>query len=136
MSRVQFNMTAEGGVPLLKAMTLVFECAGWSGVGKNGVPKGADSFNILKLDGCSPIMIFRWSKAESKTAQSFPFVMDAEGCAEFARRWLAQADYGLSPNVDGHCEKGWRVFNDGGGSIKGGHYAIVAVAPEWIIYGK
>lgn len=59
--------------------------------------------------------------------------MDAAGCADFASRWLAEAEYGAEPDHDGCNTRGWRVYNE----KCDGHYgAIIAVAPAWACHGK
>lgn len=82
-------------------------------------------------------LVFYWSASESAPdLVALPFKMDAEGAADFARRWLAEADYGNQPDHDGDNEKGWRLYNEAWGHVDSHWGAFVAVAPEWAMHGK
>lgn len=75
-------------------------------------------------------------KPEGGDQVALPFTLDAEGAADFARRWLAEADYGSQPDHDGDNGRGWRVYNEGWGHVDGHRSAIVAITPVWAMYGK
>jgi hypothetical protein len=62
----------------------------------------------------------------------FPFNMDEFLAADFATQWLLVQDYGLAPDTDGDCYKGWQVTND----LNYETGAFCAVSSQWIIYGK
>jgi len=82
-------------------------------------------------------LIFFWCKQEGvKDLVPFPFKMDAAACAEFASRWLAEADYGPEPDHDGSNGRGWRLYNESWGHIDEEYSAIIAVAPNWAWFGK
>jgi len=81
------------------------------------------------------MVFFQWKP--SGEFAPFPFKMDADGCAAFAFRWLAEAEYPREPDHDGDNHKGWRFYNEAWGHV--GHYrseALIAVKPEWQMYGK
>lgn len=67
---------------------------------------------------------------------ALPFKLDAEGAADFARRWLAEADYGKQPDHDGDNGRGWRLYVEGWGHVDGHRNAIIAISPAWAMYGK
>lgn len=67
---------------------------------------------------------------------ALPFTLDAIGCADFARRWLAEAEYGGEPDHDGDNKKGWLIYNERYGQVDGDYGAIIAIAPVWTEYGK
>lgn len=67
---------------------------------------------------------------------ALPFHLDAKSAADFARRWLAEAEYGKQPDHDGDNKKGWRLYNEAWGHVDSDHGAIIAVAPSWAAYGK
>jgi len=50
--------------------------------------------------------------------------------------WLADQDYGESPDTDGSVSKGWRVYNESWGHIGDNWRAFVAIEPAWLEYGK
>jgi hypothetical protein len=82
-------------------------------------------------------LVFFWSDYEKRPDMvKFPFTLDAEGAADFAKRWLAEADYGKEPDHDGDNGKGWRLYCEGWGHVDDDHSSFVAVAPSWAMYGK
>lgn len=80
-------------------------------------------------------LVFFWTGG-GKDAVQMAFKLDAEGAADFARRWLAEAEYGEQPDHDGDNEKGWTVYNEAWGHVDGEWQAIIAVQPTWAMYGK
>ena len=76
------------------------------------------------------------SEPEGRDQIALPFTLDAAGAADFAARWLAEADYGKQPDHDGDNGRGWRAYVEGWGHVDGHHRAIVAISPSWAIYGK
>lgn len=66
----------------------------------------------------------------------FPFKMDAEGCADWAYRWLENAEYGPEPDHDGSNSKGFKVYNDSWSRVDSYYGSLVAVKPEWCWHGK
>ncbi len=82
-------------------------------------------------------LVFYWSNSERRAdIVALPFKLDAVGAADFARRWLAEEDFGNEPDHDGDNGKGWRIYNEGWGHVDGDWSAFVAVAPAWAMYGK
>jgi hypothetical protein len=58
----------------------------------------------------------------------FPVPIDGEQAAKMAIEVLAkQNDWPSQPDIDGHCERGWRVESDWTGT---------KVLPFWMIYHK
>lgn len=134
MDNFRIDITCNNETALLKAFEIAFtqykaathyvvrgdpptERADWS-----GHPKGRR-------------LIFMWSDGV-EDAVALPFKLDAVGACDFARRWLAEADYGKQPDHDGSNSKGWRVYNEAWGHVEDVRRAIVAVAPAWAMHGK
>lgn len=82
------------------------------------------------------LVFFQYEPSGSGGSVPFPFVMDAEGAADFARRWLRGAEYPKQPDTDGDNHRGWRVANRYDWIESHGYGGILAVAPAWITYGK
>lgn len=82
-------------------------------------------------------LVFFWYLKEAPPGTvPFPFKMDHVGAADFARRWLAEQNYGPRPTHDGDNGKGWRLYNESWGSIDGCRGSFIAVKPAWAMYGK
>lgn len=84
-------------------------------------------------------LVFLWTmglRAPEDAAVKLPFKLDAIGGADFARRWLAEQDYGRQPDHDGDNKKGWCVYNEKWARVAGWSGSFVAVKPAWIMYGK
>jgi hypothetical protein len=81
---------------------------------------------------------FFWTAPDSRVADAIalPFKLDAEGAADFARRWLAEVEYPPEPDIDGSVKKGWRLYNEPWGHVEGVYAGICAVTPVWSEYGK
>jgi len=142
MNNFGIDITAEGQETLLKAIEIAFahnapgQCMESYHLSKlesseyNGLPKNVDGRKAI---------ILRWTKTE-KVAEggpvNLPFKLDPRGAADFARRWLAEQDYGQEPDHDGHNGKGWRIITGNWGHIGDDHYAICAILPWWAMYGK
>lgn len=124
MDNFRINITAEGRQSLLKA----FEIA---------AAHHASAVGYVVDAGAG--LIFVWHVVEGR-ATKLPFKLDAAGMADFAERWLGEADYGKEPDHDGSNGRGWRVYNDAWGHVEctgfDEFYAICAVKPEWAMYGK
>jgi hypothetical protein len=80
-----------------------------------------------------PTLLFlaRDPKQLDLVVSELPFKMNFKSAASFAANWLEQVDYGREYDTDGHCDKGWRVFNQDTMMFQ-----FVAVQPDWIVYGK
>lgn len=118
MDNFYIKITSKGS--LLKAMEIAFD------------QRRAEAFAIDADKG----LIFLWRQSGTKPWQPLPFKMDASGAADFATRWLAEADYGREPDHDGDNGKGWCIYVDNWGRVDGYDYSIVAVKPAWAMYGK
>ena len=71
-----------------------------------------------------------------QAVQPLPYKMDADAVTALAWKWLEQADYeayGEHPDTDGSAKKGFRVWMPG---LLRYSYAIIAIPPTWIVYGK
>lgn len=116
-----FHIDLSNDKNLVEAMTIAFR--GYKAVGYAVIPEKG--------------MVFFWMECpEAPGYTSLPFKMDAKGAAEFALRWLAEADYGRQPDHDGDNGKGWRLYTDSWGRIAPWHRSIAAVQPCWAEYGK
>lgn len=49
--------------------------------------------------------------------------------------WLKKQDYGMEPDMDGHCSKGWQVSNKAGFNFYD-YKSVFAVSPCWIEFHK
>ena len=117
MDNFRIDITSEGD--LTPAMRIAF-----------GKYRKAKGYSISPEKG----LIFYW--AEHERAAMLPFELDAEAAADFARRWLAEQNYGTEPDHDGDNGKGWRLYNEAWGHIGNEWQAFVAVKPAWAMYGK
>lgn len=72
---------------------------------------------------------------ETEGMLPLPFELDIEGATEFIWQWLHKAIYPEEPvNNKGSNEKGWLLYCDEGGMIKGfSEGAFVAIEPHWIM---
>jgi len=75
-------------------------------------------------------LTFFWHEADEAVA--LPFKLDAVGAADWAKRWLVEAEYGPRPDHDGSNSKGWRVFNQPMQMT----YVICSIEPAWAMHGK
>lgn len=153
MDNFRFDMTCEGEDALVAAFNLVFAAKGLVGKYPKGGIRGITHYAVrpategVKLPDGSwqhnqyprPLRMVFFNHYEIKPEDgkvAFPFKMDADGAADFARRWLSQTEYGHEPDHDGDNGKGWRLYNEGWGHIDGDNYGVIAVAPVWAMYGK
>jgi len=101
-------------------------------------------------------LVFFWTRdPEWKHPMgSSPFAMDAQQATDFAVAWLNEQEYPKAPDTDGSVGKGFHLTTWADpefmwdGSPKpgkketkwphpaGSHYAMFAVKPIWIVYGK
>jgi hypothetical protein len=84
-------------------------------------------------------LILYWYDSPSNT--KLPYKMTLEEAADFAWGWLCKQDFGSKPDIDGDCEKGWRIYTESWGSVHDDNGAkdlgsFVAVQPAWAMYGK
>jgi hypothetical protein len=84
----------------------------------------------------SRIVFFSGDYNLTENAVAFPFKATPALCADFARRWLAEVNYGDEPDHDGSNSKGWRVYNEKFGHIDNSWNAVIAVSPVWAMHGK
>jgi hypothetical protein len=120
MDNFHIDITSKG--PLAAAMAIAFG---------NGPNMRAVGYRLSLEKG----LIF-YQYDSSKRMTPLPFKLDAAGAADFATRWLAEADYGPEPDHDGHNSKGWRLYCEDWGHVDGEYQAFVAVKPAWAMHGK
>ncbi len=128
MDNFKIDITARGKDSLEAAMKLAF------GRGRLEYPSTADGYLIDPEKG----LIFFWASSLDKGSpvNLLPFKLDAVGAADFAHRWLAEAEYGPEMDHDGHNTKGFRIYNNAWSRVEGYSGSIVAVKPEWAWHGK
>lgn len=121
MDNFHIDITSDG--PLGPPMKIAF-----------GFYKKAEGYVITPEKG---LVFFNYLDGAPKSlAIKLPFKLDAEGAADFARRWLEEQNYGPEPDHDGDNGKGWRLYNEEWGHVGGWTGSIVAVQPRWAMYGK
>lgn len=83
--------------------------------------------------GTETLILF-WDN--TKGAIPLPYPMNLERTVDFVEGWLSGVEYGPEPDNDGSNKRGWRVFTEDWGIVAGHHRAILAVQPEWAMFGK
>lgn len=84
-------------------------------------------------------LILLWhDKCEEFECRELPYPMDVDAVIPFLWNWLTtDAEYPPEPDIDGSCNKGFEVTTgDFWGHIEGLRYAILAVYPDFQLYGK
>lgn len=79
-------------------------------------------------------LVFYW--VPSSASHPLPTPMQTYKLEGMITAWLAAADYGPEPDLDGSVSKGWRVYNEVWGSVGGDHMAFLAIEPVWLEYHK
>jgi hypothetical protein len=125
VNNFKIDLTAEGDAVLIQAMQIAFS---------NAPGRKAEAFMVSPEKG----LVFFWAPnlSSNKDIVKLPFKLDAEGAADFARRWLAEQDYGRDPGHDGDNGKGFRIYCESWGRIADLSGSFVAIQPEWAWYGK
>lgn len=119
MDNFKINVVSEGKDDLVLAFKIAFRHKKDSIVGYRVCPdKG--------------LIFYRYASQRPQVVH-LPFTLDAEGAADFAARWLEQASYGPEPDHDGDNGKGWRLY---WGQVASENETMVAVKPNWAMYGK
>ncbi len=150
MDNFRFDMTCEGDGALDGAIMVIWKARHCEGEGPRGQKWGATHYAIRPAEpaikdaekpyldkSAKPLrLVFFNYVSTPRDHIALPFRLDAKGAADFARRWLAEADYGKEPDHDGDNGKGWRLYCEGCGHIDSEHGAIIAVTPAWAMYGK
>jgi hypothetical protein len=122
-----FNVNGKGDDLLLATLWLAFRQAGYS---------TAKAWRVDPVKG----MILLWYATETDTP--FPAPMGADEVYHVVRQWLLskpQAEcvgWDADADHDGSNSLGWRVYCEDWGHVGDDHYAIVAVKPAWMWYGK
>lgn len=82
-------------------------------------------------------LVLHWYIPEGQKAKysAFPYNFKIEQLLPFIMGWLENQDYGEEPDLDGHCTRGWRLFNTQGitHGFGGGSFAI---QPVWAEHHK
>lgn len=131
MDNFKVDITSIGEDLLIAAMQFVFK--------GSGPMSSACGYAIRQPTHGKPLRIvfYHVVPTHRDDFRALPFKLDAEGAADFALRWLnGAAEYGAEPDHDGDNEKGWRLYNEDWGHVDGDWQALIAVAPNWAMYGK
>jgi hypothetical protein len=141
MDNAQLDIRSEGDANLVMALKIAFFRGRTASHYSTTRPRGVPSRDHLPMGSLlnqpAPRLVFYWgAPADAHAAQKLPFAMDADGAADFTKRWLASLDYGREPDHDGSNGRGWRVYNHTWGHVDSESYAIVAIEPIWAMYGK
>jgi hypothetical protein len=142
MDNFHIDITGEGEKSLRKAIKIAFahNAAGHTALSYEiKTMVGAEFDEVLDSLASRTAFVFRWVGRTDKdpdTVSNFPFRIDADGAADFAIRWLEQAEFGKEPDQDGDNYRGWRIYTGAWGHVGSDNYAICAVFPAWAMYGK
>lgn len=125
-----FNVNGEGRDMLASTLKLAFL--------QEGANTLAKAWRFIPDKG----LVLLWSNREGATP--FPVPMGAEEVATMAMRWLetedakemACVDWDRDEDHDGCNERGWRVYCENWGHVGDEHYAICAIRPVFLWYGK
>ncbi len=130
MDNRQFNVNGEGKAMFLATMKLAFE--------QSGHVQAKGYFIDPKFG-----MVFLWhNDACSSSATNLPAPFNAEDSTNFAWAWLQSEpdieckDWDADDDHDGSNGLGWRVYCENWGHVAGNHYAIIAVKPAYLWFGK
>lgn len=124
-----FNVNGSGKALLQQALSLAFKQ--WSDKAT------ATSYFIDKTKG----LVLLWYT--EKNSIPFPSPLTSDEATEVIWSWLQSkaakevecVDWDANHDHDGSNGDGWRVYCEGWGHVKS-HYAIVAVKPAFMWYGK
>ncbi len=89
-------------------------------------------------------LVFLWHVEKDKGESEFPVPIDAETATNIALEWLKSKQskevplegWDANADHDGSNELGWRVYCEGWGHVADNHYALFAVKPAYLWYGK
>ena len=128
-----FNVNGKGKELLLQTLTLAFAQSGFK-------PRQAAAWFVDKEKG----LVLCWHGPEkSIKANVFPTSLGADSITEIVFAWLQSdeaktitlTDWDRDADHDGSNSLGWRVYCESWGHVKT-HYAIVAIKPAYMWYGK
>lgn len=142
MKLFRVDMTSEGKGALAALLSLLWNQAGYTGVNPRTGDKRGIRFVAFRepkhqLDEGEKRLVFFWGKNPSATdVTELPVTLDAEGAFMLASTWLDEVDYGPEDDTDGHCNKGWRVYNERFHHVDNDAYGFIAISPAWIVYDK
>lgn len=125
-----FNVNGEDFDTLKKAIELVFMI--------NSEHTKAVSWEFHKDKG----LIFSWTKTDR--GHLFPIPLDSEKAASITWDWLKTEDsknmkcedWDCDNDHDGSNGDGWRVYVEDWGHVGTNSYAICAIRPVYVWYGK
>ena len=89
-------------------------------------------------------LVLKWHSEENK-GNKFPVPLKSDTIVDIVWDWLNSeegrkfetiGDWDHDADHDGHNERGWRVYCEDWGHVGDDHYAICAVVPAYIWYGK
>ena len=81
-----------------------------------------------------PTLIFFWREEVGSMQLDQP--LNHIQSTIHALKWLSKANYPKEPDHDGTNKRGWRVFNGNWGGVMRSSCSIIAIQPEWLMYGK
>lgn len=81
-------------------------------------------------------LVLFWTPRHGGPYNKFPSNMTMEGIGPVIEAWLGEVEYGPEPDIDGSCEKGFRIYNEAWGKVGGMWEAFAAIEPVWLMYGK
>lgn len=125
-----FNVNGEDFDTLKKTIELAFLI--------NGSNTKAVSWEFDKDKG----LVLSWTKTER--GHLFPVALDAEESASIAWKWIHTEDakkmkfekWDCDQDHDGSNGDGWRVYVEDWGHVGTNCYAICAIRPAYVWYGK
>jgi hypothetical protein len=130
-----FNINGEEDLHLETAIKLAFQ------IESNHNEKGASAKGYIVMPDKG--LVFLWYLTPNAVAFAEP--MYAEDAYIFAKQWLAgpnAKNIELNERWEGNCKHdgsnglGWRVYVEDWGHIGTNHYAICAIKPCYVWYGK
>jgi hypothetical protein len=127
MDNFHIDLTAEGEETLLQVFEIAFRHNAAGG-------KAEGTFETKNRDGV-PALVFCWGSEDERVVK-LPSPIGFELATQIALNWLESAKWSEEPEHDGDNARGFHVYVEDWGHVDGNPYAIVAVAPEWAMYGK
>ena len=135
MDNRQFNVNGKGKDMLLRALELA--CIQ---EGQEDNPARIQSWKVTPEDG----LILYWMITEGNplpgvagvTAEEFLPILWAWLSDPKERNKIKVDEWDANPQHDGRNGEGWRVYCGDWGHVGGSSFAICAVKPVWLWYGK
>lgn len=127
-----FNVNGEGLDMLVQTLKLVFR--------QEGANTKAKAWRFIPGKG----FVLLWHANTNSGATAFPVPMEPEEVAPLVMRWLETPEaqemacegWDKDEDHDGSNDRGWRVYCEDWGHVGGESYAICAIRPVFLWYGK